>query len=183
MPGFFNVDAVQQKNGADSHLIVDVHNENAHRFEKLKRRIPPQMERVDTLINILGKCVPELNTAPLYANLPAATDQISIVDWMYEHLSEQGLMVYEEWKEYFGHVPELKVLSEITFSEEPADFVYSLIEKIDWSTATIDPFEITYSVPWLEYINHFLAPEKLRLVDLWPFKMRLYSACMTMWHY
>ncbi|EPY5345301.1 hypothetical protein ACXDSS_004477 [Klebsiella quasipneumoniae] len=128
------------------------------------------MNKVVNLIAAMGKCIPELDVAPLYANHPDNAEQLTILDWIYNHLKEQDLIEYAEWAEYNGYIPELKPLVKISLSEEPSNFIFSLIEKIDWSIANIDPFELPYVMPWLEHINHYLKPHNLRLVDLLPFE-------------
>lgn len=135
------------------------------------------MEQIKNLITALQQCIPELETAPLYANLPVNIEQYSVLEWLYEHLAEQNLMVYEEWTEYSGYIPELKPLDNVFLSEEPADFIFTLIEKIDWSTASIDPYELPYIMPWFEHINFYLKPHGVRLVDLTPFE-NAYILCL-----
>lgn len=128
------------------------------------------MDKVENLIAAMGKCIPELDTAPLYENPPVNIEQLTILDWLYQHLSEQNLIEYEEWSEYSGYIPELKPLAAISLPQNPSDFIFSIIEKIDWSVASIDPFEVPYVMPWLEHINYYLQPHNLRLVNLMPFE-------------
>ena len=135
------------------------------------------VKKIENLIATLALCVPQLDTAPLCANPPASTEQHAILAWLYQHLSEQGLMVYREWGEYTGDVPALKPLAAVSLAEHPADFIYSLLEKIDWSTASIDPAELPWMMPWLEHINFYLQPSALRLVDLLPFE-NAYMFCV-----
>jgi hypothetical protein len=89
------------------------------------------MEQIQNLIKNLEQCTPGLDTTPLYADLPVRIEASAILDWLYKHLSVQSLMVYEEWKEYTGYIPELKPLANLSFPTQPADFIFSLIEGID----------------------------------------------------
>jgi len=128
------------------------------------------VKKIENLIARLGQCIPELNTAPLYANPPAEIEQLTVMNWLYQHLSEQQLMVYEKLTEYYGHLPELTPLANLSLPVDPADFIFTQIEGIDWSTAKVDPYELPYVTPWLEHINFYLKPHNLRLVDLLPFE-------------
>lgn len=136
------------------------------------------MANIHDLISNLEQCMPGLDVVPLYANNPESTGVYSIIDWLYKHLSSQGLMVYEEWSEYSGYVPELKSLDKIMFSAEPADYIFSIIQKIDWTSVSIDPIELPYCMPWLEHINYYLKPHHLRLVDILPFD-NAYMICLN----
>lgn len=135
------------------------------------------MENIHKLINSLELCVPGLDTVPLYADNPETTEPDAVIDWLYNHLSEQGLMVYEEWNEYNGYIPELKPVANLMLAAEPADYIFSIIEKIDWASASIDPLELPYCMPWLEHINHYLKSHHLRLVDILPFE-NAYIICL-----
>ncbi|MBN7121353.1 hypothetical protein BSU01_06465 [Erwinia billingiae] len=126
------------------------------------------MEQIKNLITALQKCIPDMDATPLYASLPVDKESDSVLEWLYEHLEAQNLMVYEEWKEYCGDIPTLKPLANLSLPEKPAEYIFTLIEKIDWSTASIDPFLLPYVMPWLEHINFYLKPQGIRLVDLMP---------------
>lgn len=126
------------------------------------------MEKIQNLIAVLKLCIPQLDIAPLQSHTPENSEQLTVLDWLYQQLSAQSLMVYEEWSEYNGYIPELKTLSDLSIPEDAANFIFSAIEEIDWSTASMDPAEIVYSLPWLEHINFYLKPHAVRLVDLLP---------------
>jgi len=126
------------------------------------------MEKIQNLIAVLKQCIPQLDIAPLQSNTPENSEPLTVLDWLYQQLSAQNLMVYEEWNEYNGAIPELKTLSDLSIPVDPANFIFSAIEEIDWSTASIDPAEIVYLLPWLEHINFYLKPHAIRLVDLLP---------------
>ncbi|WP_237727226.1 hypothetical protein [Cronobacter dublinensis] len=128
------------------------------------------MERIQNLINVLGLCIPELEKTLLLADLPEDTETETVLHWLYKKLAAQNQIAYEEWKEYSGYIPDLKPLTILSLTEEPADFIFTIIENIDWSAASIDPFELPYVIPWLEHINFYLKPYGLRLVDLLPFE-------------
>lgn len=135
------------------------------------------MEEIKKLIIALEHCIPGLDTAPLLANPPLSIEQGTVLDWLYEHLGEQNLMEYEEWSEYSGYLPELKPLSTLILPEDPAEFVFSLIEEIDWPTSNVDPYELPYVMPWFEHINFYLKPHGVKLVDLLPFE-NAYILCI-----
>lgn len=135
------------------------------------------MEQIKELITILKQCMPELDTAPLQANLPKCSTQGTVLNWLYAQLGKQSLMEYEEWKEYTGYLPDLKPLSAMVISEDPASFIFSLLEEVDWSTANIDPYELPYVMPWFEHINFYLKPHGVRLVNLLPFE-NAYILCL-----
>lgn len=82
------------------------------------------MVNIHDLINNLEQCILGLDAVPLYANTPESTGICPLIDWLYKHLSNQGLMVYEEWAEYSGYIPELKSLDELPLSVEPADYIF-----------------------------------------------------------
>lgn len=135
------------------------------------------MNPIENLTDALKACIPQLDSAPLLHNPPADGEQKTVLSWMYQHLSQQNLMAYEEWSEYNGAVPPLAPLASISLAEEPADYIFSLIEAIDWSTASLDPSELPYVLPWLEHINFYLKPHGLRLVDILPFE-NAYILCV-----
>jgi len=126
------------------------------------------MDSIELLIDALASCVPGLDDRPLREDPPENTDRTTVLDWLYDHLEEQGLMVYEEWKEYFGDVPELRPLEGIDFSAFDNVFVIGLVKEIDWSQ--VDCFFMPNDMPFLEYINSFLVGHGLRLVNLLPFE-------------
>ncbi|MBI6529705.1 hypothetical protein JEP40_11360 [Proteus vulgaris] len=128
------------------------------------------METIEELITALELAVPELDTQALRENLPESDAQEDVLNWLYESLSAQGLMDYVEWTEYFGDIPELKSLEQISFSESPSALILSQVENIDWDEVSVDPYMLPYELPYLEYINHFLTEKGLRLVDLTPFE-------------
>ncbi|AHK21037.1 hypothetical protein [Yersinia similis] len=133
------------------------------------------MTAVSQLISALAQSIPLLDVEPLQADKLERLDQGSVLDWLYTHLSQQQLMVYEEWKEYCGYMPELKSLDCISLPGNIGDFVMSLANEIDWDsidpmTAEVDYFMLPYLLPYLEHINSYLQQYKLRLVDLAPFE-------------
>jgi hypothetical protein len=128
------------------------------------------MSDINKLIHSLQQGMPSLDTAPLYHTLPADNQQLTVLEWLYQHLSQQQLMVYEEWNEFCGEVPELKPLSGVHVPDDAVDFIFELVEKIDWSTATLDPYSISYVIPWLACINFYLKGSGWRLVHLLPFE-------------
>ena len=128
------------------------------------------MKLIQNLIVTLEQCIPGLDVNPLSSTLPANTEQHTVLAWLYTHLSEQRLMTYKEWNEYSGDIPDLAPLAALSLTENAADLIYDQLEKIDWSTASIDPSELPYILPWLEHLNFYLQPSELRLVDMLPFE-------------
>lgn len=128
------------------------------------------METIEELISALALAVPELDAQALRENLPESDAQEDVLNWLYESLSAQGLMDYVEWTEYFGDIPDLKSLEQISLSESPSALILSQVENIDWDEVSVDPYMLPYELPYLEYINHFLTEKGLRLVDLTPFE-------------
>lgn len=128
------------------------------------------METIEELISALELAVPELDAQALRENLPESDAQEDVLNWLYESLSAQGLMDYVEWTEYFGDIPDLKSLEQISLSESPSALILSQVENIDWDEVSVDPYMLPYELPYLEYINHFLTEKGLRLVDLTPFE-------------
>lgn len=128
------------------------------------------MKLIQNLIATLEHCIPDLDATPLSSALPAGTEQHTVLAWLHAHLSTQRLMTYKEWNEYSGEIPDLAPLAALSLTETPADFIYGQLENIDWSTASIDPAELPYILPWLEHLNFYLQPSGLRLVDLQPFE-------------
>ncbi|HBQ80512.1 MAG TPA: hypothetical protein DD850_14660, partial [Erwinia persicina] len=94
------------------------------------------MEKIQNLIAVLKQSIPQLDIAPLQSNTPENSEPLTVLDWLYQQLSAQNLMVYEEWNEYNGAIPELKTLSDLSIAEDPANFIFSAIGEIDWSTAS-----------------------------------------------
>ncbi|MCP3025226.1 hypothetical protein [Cupriavidus basilensis] len=127
------------------------------------------MENINKLTEILALCVPQLDPSPLRAAPPASTDRSDVLAWFANHLEQQGLLAYEEWKEYFGHVPALQSLSGIDFAGYDDGFIVSLIEDVDFPDAET-AYTLQYELPFLEHINSILQPQGLRLVDLLPFE-------------
>lgn len=128
------------------------------------------METIEELISVLELAVPELDAQALRENLPESDAQEDVLNWLYESLSAQGLMDYVEWTEYFGDIPDLKSLEQISLPESPSALILSQVESIDWDEVSVDPYMLPYELPYLEYINHFLTEKGLRLVDLTPFE-------------
>ncbi|MEQ4923189.1 hypothetical protein [Proteus hauseri] len=126
------------------------------------------METIDELIAVLEQAVPELDAQALRENIPESDAQEDVLNWLYESLSAQGLMDYVEWTEYFGEIPELKSLEQISLSESPSALILSQVENIEWAEVSADPYMLPYELPYLEHINHFLTEKGLRLVDLTP---------------
>jgi hypothetical protein len=142
--------------------------EFAIHIEPLPSFIP--MQRINSLVDALALCVPQLDPSPLRAQPPAGTGQLDVLHWLADHLQQQGLLVYEEWKEYFGGVPALRPLAGIDLSGYDEGFVLGLLQDIDWSQASVDPSMLQYELPFLEHVNAALKPHGLRLVDLLPFE-------------
>lgn len=128
------------------------------------------METIEELISVLEEAVPELDVKALRENLPLSDTLDEVLDWLYESLSEQGLMEYIEWKEYFGEIPDLKPLEQILFPVSPNELILSQMENVEWDELDVDPYNIPYELPYLEYINHFLSEKGLRIVELTPFE-------------
>ena len=126
---------------------------------------------VEKLIKALELCIPMLDPAPLRHDTPKETGQSDILQWLYEHLGQQDLMVYDEWKEYFGHVPDLDPLAAIDFSGFDSEYVVGIAGDID--EEDIPPelmYAMPYEMPYLEYLNSFLKNHGLRVVYLLPFE-------------
>ncbi|MDR2152370.1 MAG: hypothetical protein LBO72_06085 [Helicobacteraceae bacterium] len=119
------------------------------------------MSLVKRLIAALEKCVPEFDPAPLLADLPENAEEETVLYWLAEHLEKQQLMVYFEWKEYTGKIPNLKPLKPLDLSACNADFITDLIYETPPENL---PWDIPYELPYLEYFNDALKPHGLRLV-------------------
>lgn len=128
------------------------------------------MNEVDNLLIALKKCMPLLDCTPLHVSPALSPGQEDIINWLYKHLNQQGLMVYEEWKEYFGWLPELSPLSTIILPADPAGYIFSFLEKVDQSMAAVHASELIYTIPWLEHINFYLKSHEIRVVDILPFE-------------
>lgn len=133
------------------------------------------MEEIRDLIGALVRCVPPLDPAPLRERLPASTEQGEVLDWLMDHLEPQGLFVYEEWKEYFGEVPALRLIADLDLPDYNEDLVYGLMEgageDANWALAAPD------ERPFFEYLNAALRPHGWRVVDLLPFE-NAYILCV-----
>jgi hypothetical protein len=136
------------------------------------------MSSFGKLIDQLIISVQQLNPAPLRDSLPESKDQYAVLEWLYENLSEQKLMVYEEWKEYTGWIPEIKLLADLPLSDVDTGFMFELLEKMGDSDCEVDYSELLYGMPYLEFINHHLKMHQLRLVDLLPFE-NAYIFCVN----
>jgi len=121
------------------------------------------MSIIDKLIDQLAVSVPQLDPEPLRDNPPE--DEDDVLEWLYESLQEQNLMVYEEWKEYFGEVPRIKSLNNLPLEDADSSFMFQLLSGV-MSDCGMGYDSLTYDMPYLEFINHHLKPHKLRLVDL-----------------
>jgi len=128
------------------------------------------MQEISDLVDSLVFCVPHLDPQPMREQPPPSIAQLDVLRWLADHLEQQGLLVYEEWKEYFGGVPALRAISEVDLSDYNENFVIDLMQGIDWSQSSVDPFMLQYELPFLEHINSALKPHGLRLVDLLPFE-------------
>lgn len=127
------------------------------------------MNSIESLIDALALCVPQLDPVPLREDPPNSSATEDILLWISDHLQQQELLVYEEWKEYFGHVPDLKPLSGIDLSRYDGDLIPAWAESIDWDEISPEiVYSMPYAAPYLEYLNGFLREHGIRLVDLAP---------------
>jgi hypothetical protein len=130
------------------------------------------------LIDQLVISVPQLNPTLLRDSVPESEDQYAVLEWLYESMSAQKLMVYEEWKEYGGWIPQIKLLADLPLGEADNSFMFELLGKAGDSGYEIDYSALLYEMPYLESINHHLKTHKLRLVDLLPFE-NAYIFCVN----
>lgn len=128
------------------------------------------MQKINDLIDALVRCVPLLDPQPLRAQAPAGIEQFEVLQWLSDQLEAQGLIVYEEWSEYFGGVPALRSLADVDLSGYDENFVVEHLQHVDWSQANVDPSMLQYELPFLEHLNSALQPHGLRVVDLLPFE-------------
>jgi hypothetical protein len=124
---------------------------------------PVDPQKLNALIDTLSLCLPQFDPTPLRVDLSVAPDDL--LDWMSEHLDEQGLHSYWEWKAYWGELPELRPLDDLDLSAFNEDFVWGVVESLDGFEAIGWPSNI----PFVAYINSFLIPHGLRLIELGPF--------------
>lgn len=136
-----------------------------------------KMQEITNLVDSLVLCVPQLNPQPMREQPPPSIEQHDVLHWLADHLEQQGLLVYEEWKEYFGGVPALRAIAELDLSGYNENFVIDLMQDIDWSQTSVDPFMLQYELPFLEHVNSALKPHGLRVVDLLPFE-NAYIICV-----
>ncbi|MFJ1301689.1 hypothetical protein ACILG0_17125 [Pseudomonadota bacterium AL_CKDN230030165-1A_HGKHYDSX7] len=129
------------------------------------------MASIESLIDVLVRCVPGLDPAPLWASPPVSTAQLDVLNWITGNLQPQGLLAYEEWKEYFGHVPDLRPLSAIDMTAFDSGYVIGIAGDIDEERLTPElAYSLPYELPYLEYMNAYLRGHGLRVVDLLPFE-------------
>lgn len=128
------------------------------------------MKKNITLIDVHKLCIPELYTHTLIKDLPEHTEIVNLVDWLNKRLSEQQLIDYIEWKEYNGYIPNIKPLTSLSVPHDADEYIFTLIENINWSTASIAPYLLPYVQPLFEHINSCLQPHGVRLVHLKPFE-------------
>lgn len=115
----------------------------------------PNPEACRQLVAQLQICLPELDPEPLLASLP----ETDVLSWLYDTLSAQELMDYAEWKEYWGDLPELRVLDNIDLDAYDPQALIDLLEKHGYPSWPED-------VPYFEYQNHFLKKHGRRLLTL-----------------
>ena len=115
----------------------------------------PNPEACRQLVAQLHICLPELDPEPLLASLP----ETDVLSWLYDTLSAQELMDYAEWKEYWGDLPELRVLDDIDLDAYDPQALIDLLEKHGYPSWPED-------VPYFEYQNHFLKKHGRRLLTL-----------------
>lgn len=115
----------------------------------------PNPEACRQLVAQLHICLPELDPEPLLASLP----ETDVLSWLYDTLSAQELMDYAEWKEYWGDLPELRVLDNIDLDAYDPQALIDLLEKHGYPSWPED-------VPYFEYQNHFLKKHGRRLLTL-----------------
>lgn len=114
------------------------------------------------LVAQLQRCLPELDAEAMLASVDGLDQaegegRYEILRWLYEQLEKQDLMRYAEWKEYWGHLPELQPLEAIDTSNYDSDVILRILEKNGYPSF---PDEI----PYFEYQNHILKPHGLRMV-------------------
>lgn len=114
------------------------------------------------LADILKLAMPSLDTEKLLTQLPDMLDDTNILTWLYDALSEQQLCEYNEYKEYWGDLPEIKPLTDLDLdgfsSEDLCNAVTELEENGD--------IALSYGgeVPWFNFQNHFLKPLGFQVV-------------------
>ena len=120
------------------------------------------------LIDALAACMPGLDTQPLHTSMPNSPEQHSVLSWLYIELGKQHLMEYEEWKEYFGHLPSLKPLEGLTLADDPADHVMRSLMEFHEEQLGIRDSLLWYFIPWIEHINYYLIPYNIKLITITP---------------
>lgn len=120
---------------------------------------------VDALVAQLKICIPNFNAdqqlsiAPPDAFEDEYGSNTTVLYWLSDGLEAQGLLEYQEWKEYWGDLPALASLKELDLAYEPAPLLDALehaTKKRKWAVQT---------PPYLELMNHHLKPHGLQLIS------------------
>ncbi len=117
----------------------------------------PDPEACRRLVTQLQSCLPEFDAWPLLKQLPETDDEV--LWWLSEPLTAENLWAYAEWKDYWGDLPELRMLDEIDMAAYEPEKLINLLEKHGYPSW---PEEI----PYFEYQNHFLKQHGWRMLTL-----------------
>lgn len=122
-----------------------------------------ETEYLRRLAEVLKRCMPQLDVEALLSTEPDEAEdesgEYAVLDWLYEGLEAQGLMAYEEWKAYWGDLPDLRPLDGVdteAFSPQP---LRDVMEEEGYPA-------FPQGVPYFELQNHFLQPHGMRMLTL-----------------
>ena len=118
------------------------------------------------LVAQLKVCMPDLDVNQLLSQKPPSAfydeygSKSTVLYWLYDGLSAQDLIEYQEWKEYWGDLPKLKPLQGLALEYYPQ----SLQNALD-ATGEVDFMADLEPTVYIESMNHHLKPHGLQIIS------------------
>lgn len=119
----------------------------------------------DALVAQLKLCLPTLNAIQLCRVTPPTSfyddcgSHTTVLHWLSDGLEAQGLLEYQEWKEYWGDLPALTPLNGLDLAYDPRPLLDAQKNGNNKNTWDIQ------IPPYLELMNHHLQPHGLQIIS------------------
>jgi Ankyrin repeats (3 copies)/Ankyrin repeat len=113
----------------------------------------------------LKLCMPVLKVDALLSIAPPTTfyddygANTTVLYWLSAGLEAQGLLEYQEWKEYWGDLPALSPLQDLTLAYDARPLLQALDRKAENADTMWD------TPPYIELMNHHLKPHGLQIIS------------------
>lgn len=136
---------------------------------KMNSELPINNAYLQKLVSQLAVCIPNLDANKMLENpyqaLEKQENSTSLLHWLYDALDAQNMIVYEEWKEYWGDMPALAPLKNIDTSQfDTAPLLDAIDKKSQQTEDSGEALFDYYFLPYVEYQNDFLQKFGLKII-------------------